>query len=110
MRLASRFTDNWALGITLCWVVVLALTGATDVLLFVAPALLIAIPLFGGRYIGEELIVRLAGRVARPRRRTAFSRNRRLPSAPEGWRPRGARLIAFSLAERPPPARPRLQN
>lgn len=110
MRLLGRFTDSWALAITLCWVVALALTGATDALLFIAPALLIAIPLLGGRYIGEELIIRLAGRKARPRRRSASALGRHAPSVPGAWRPRGARLIAFSLAKRPPPPRLLLQN
>lgn len=103
MRLASRFTDTTALAITLGWVALLAFAGSTDVLLFIAPALLIAIPLFGGRYLGEELIVKLAARRERPRRRnTAGLRSR--PAAPESWRPRGTRLLAFSLAKRPPPA------
>lgn len=102
--MARHFTDKRALALTLVWVAALALTGSTEALLFLAPALLIAIPLLGGRYFGEELIVRLAAERARPRRRGAA---RLVP--PRGWvfaepRPRGARLIAFSLAKRPPPA------
>jgi hypothetical protein len=103
MRLASRYTDKKALAITLLWVAALAATGATDALLFLAPALLIAIPLFGGHYVGEELIAKLAARCARAQRRTAAPLPS-LPSAPLGWRPRGAELIAFALAKRPPPA------
>ena len=103
MRLTSRFTDNKALVITLCWVAALAVTGSTEALLFLAPALLIVIPLLGGHYIGEELIVRLAARQARPPRRTAASPARSPSPAPESWRPRGTGLIAFSLAKRPPP-------
>src|SRR5262249_46749234 len=103
MRLASRFTDTTALAITLCWVAVLALAGSTDVLLFIAPALLIAIPLFGGRYLGEELIVKLAARRQRPRRRSAPTLEQQ-PSPPAGGPPGGPRLLAFSLAKRPPPA------
>lgn len=105
MRFASRYTDKKALAITLCWVTALALTGATDTLLFLAPALLIVIPLLGGHYIGEELIVKLTARRARPCRRSATAAAWRLPAAPEDWRPRGAGLIAFSMAKRPPPAR-----
>jgi hypothetical protein len=101
--LAGRFTDGKALAVTLCWVVALAVTGSTDALLFLAPALLIVIPLLGGHYVGEELIVKLAAKRARPRRRGARSIARPLSSA-ENWAPRGARLIAFSLAKRPPPA------
>lgn len=103
MRLASRFTDSTALAITLCWVALLALIGSTDVLLFIAPALLIAIPLFGGRYPGEELIVKLAARRRRPARRSAAGLARPFAIS-ESWRPRGASLLAFSLAKRPPPA------
>lgn len=103
MRLASAFTERRALTFTLCWLLALAITGSTDVLLFLAPALLIAVPLLCGRYLGEELIAKLVAR------RTEKPRHPRLlrpaPSAPIVWRPRGTRLIAFSLAKRPPPAR-----
>lgn len=109
MRLASRYTDKKALAFTLCWVAGLAIVGSTDALLFMAPALLIAIPLLGGHYLGEELIVRLVERRARPPRR-ATSTASPPPSAPEGWRPRGTGLIAFSLAKRPPPLRLLPQN
>lgn len=107
MRFASRFTERRALAITLCWIAALAITGSTDVLLFLAPALLIAIPLFAGRYVGEELIAKLvAGQSDRRRRRAPASL---LPSPPplSIRLPRGTSLIAFSLAKRPPPS-PRL--
>lgn len=110
MRITSRFSAKTALAITLFWVAALALTGATDALLFLAPALLIAIPLLGGHYLGEELIVKLASRRSpRPRHAKPVS-VRQLPSTLAVWRPRGATLIAFSLAERPPPARLLTQN
>jgi hypothetical protein len=103
MRLASRFTEKRALAVTVCWIVVLALTGSTDVLLFLAPALLIAVPLFAGRYFGEELIAKLIAKQGdhRPRRSPAslLPTPRALPIR----LPRGTRLIAFSLAKRPPP-------
>lgn len=108
MRLVDRFTDKKALALTLCWVAVLAVTGSTDVLLFLAPALLIAIPLLGGRYVGEELIAKLAAKRARPRRASAPAPV--APAAPRNWRPRGASLLAFSLAKRPPPPRLLPQN
>lgn len=110
VRVASRFTDKKALAITLCWVVALAAVGSTDALLFMAPALLIVIPLFGGRYVGEELIVKLVVRRARSRRRAATPGAWLLPAAPLDWRPRGTGLIAFSLAQRPPPLRLLPQN
>jgi hypothetical protein len=105
MRLAGRFTDKKALVVTLCWVAALAFTGAADALLFLAPALLIVIPLLGGRYVGEELILELAARRTRPPRRSATASAWSLPPAPVDWRPRGSGLIAFSLAKRPPPLR-----
>ncbi len=108
MRLRGQFTEKRALAMTLCWVAALALTGSTDVLLFLAPALLIAIPLFCGRYFGEELIARLA------RKRTPKPSRSRLasprPRAPRTWRPSGSHLIGFSLAERPPPVALLAQN
>jgi hypothetical protein len=110
MEFAGRFTAQGALGITLCWIVALACAGSTDVLLFLAPALLIAIPLLSGLYIGEELIVKLAARRAPRPRSAAVPSAWSLPSAPEGRLPRGAGLIAFSLAKRPPPARLLTQN
>jgi hypothetical protein len=110
MRLASRYTDKKALAITFCWVAALAFTGSTEALLFMAPALLIVIPLLGGHYIGEELIVKLATRRARPPRRSASAPAWPLPAVPESWRPRGTGLIAFSLAKRPPPALGLTQN
>lgn len=74
-------------------------------LLYAAPLLLVALPLLAGRYLGEDRFVRLARSARQGRRRPA----RRL-SAPAGARwelralPRGGRLIAHSLAVRPPPA------
>lgn len=104
MRLASRFTAHSALAITLCWVGLLVLAGSTDALLFMAPALLIAVPLLGGRYVGEELIAKLVARRARrPRHLRAVPQS--APPVPVARRPRGTRLIAFSLAKRPPPSR-----
>ncbi len=103
MRLPNRFTDKKALAITICWAAALAVAGSTEALLFMAPALLIAIPLLSGHYVGEELIVKLAERRARPPRRAVSAPAWPLPSTPESWRPRGTGLIAFSLAKRPPP-------
>lgn len=108
MRLTSRFTEKRALVITLCWVTALAVTGSTDALLFLAPALLIAIPLLCGRYFGEELIAKLISRHTQkpPRLRFLLPPT---PAAPRTWRPRGTHLLALSLAKRPPPLRPLAQ-
>jgi hypothetical protein len=73
-------------------------------LLYAAPLLVVALPLIAGRYVGEERIARLAGAVRRRRRPVARlsapARARRARRAV----PRGGRLIASSLAVRPPPA------
>jgi hypothetical protein len=109
MRSGSDFIARLALAIAVCWAAALALTGSTDVLLFLAPALLIAIPLVAGRYVGEKLITKLAAERAARRRRPAKT-SPPAPRQPAIWLPRGTRLIAFSLAERPPPARLLRQN
>lgn len=109
MKMAAMFTPGRALAITLCWVAVLAITGSTDTLLFLAPALLIAIPLLGGHYVGEELIAKFVARRSRSRARSASPAPLASP-APATWRPRGTRLIAFGLAKRPPPSRLALQS
>lgn len=102
MRLVSRLTSGLALTITVCWAFALALSGSTDTLLFLAPALLIVAPLIAGRYLGEELIAKLVAKRDRPPRRSAVVAAR-VPRPPLAWSPRGARLLAFSRAERPPP-------
>jgi hypothetical protein len=102
MRLVSRFTAGLALAITAGWALSLAFSGSTDVLLYLAPALLIVVPLLAGRYVGESLIVKLASRGRRRHPRRASTQAP--PKPPAIWLPRGTRLIAFSLAERPPPA------
>jgi hypothetical protein len=81
-----------------------ALAGHADLLAYAAPLFLLAVPLLAGRYVGEEQLERM---------RSGFRQGRRLPpravSPTVGRRlaavlPRGGRLIAHSLAERPPPA------
>ncbi len=105
MRLASRLTAGVALAISACWALALAFDGSTDVLLFLAPALLIAAPLVAGRYVGEGLIVKLATKRTRKFRRAPAPASP--PSRPPAtWLPRGTGLLAFSLAKRPPPPRP----
>lgn len=102
MTVAARLTPKASLILTLLWVAILGATGATDALLFLAPALLLVVPLLAGRYLGVDLIVKLASRETPPRPRAAVSPA--LPEAPKTWVPRGTRLISFGLAERPPPA------
>jgi hypothetical protein len=92
-----------ALG-TLALVLLLALAGHPELLAYVSPLLVVAVPLLAGRYVGEQALERLRTTRTAPRPRPAAS------SAPAGGRraaallPRGGRLIAHSLAERGPPA------
>lgn len=77
--------------------------GVDSALLQFAPALVLALPLLAGRYLGEE---RLAAVVAAfvPRRRRAASRlDARVSRAPRAIA-RGGRLVAAALAQRGPPA------
>jgi hypothetical protein len=88
-------------------VATLTLVGVHSDVLLALPVLLLAVPLLAGRYVGEERLARLAAAFAPPRRRPAgalATTARRTPLAV----PRGGRLIAASLAVRPPPASLRL--
>jgi len=75
-----------------------SVTGLSPDVLLAVPALLLVLPLLAGRYVGEDGLLRLAGR--------AVVRRRRSPSRLGARRraPRGGRLIAAALAERAPPA------
>jgi len=69
---------------------------------FMAPALLLALPLLFGRYVGEERILALMA----PRRRAPQRRPPKridFPRRPRTLRRRAGELIARSLAVRPPP-------
>jgi hypothetical protein len=100
-------TDRRALAFALMaavWLLGLELLGVDAAIAHFAPALLIFLPLLGGRYPGDRALLRAA---ASPRRR----RPRRVASAPArraGPRllPRGGRLVGAALAGRGPPARP----
>src|SRR4051794_974128 len=85
------------------WMAAEALTGCHSGLLYLAPALVLALPLLLGRYVGEEQLVELA---ARP---PAAARRRGLPLAgPRRYAPplqRGGRLVAAGRGQRPPPVR-----
>jgi len=83
--------------------VVAASAGHVELLAYAAPLAVLALPLLSGRYVGEEQIARIARRgVRRPRfGLTAASAPRPRLAA---FVPRGGRLIADSLAVRPPPA------
>jgi hypothetical protein len=93
---------SWALAaMASLWLVFLTLAGIDGALLYLAPAVLMAVPLFCGRYPAERALVRLASRRRRPPRLA-----RDAPPKPPLMRRspgRGARLIAHSLAGRAPP-------
>jgi hypothetical protein len=74
----------------------------SDVLLAV-PVLLFALPLLAGRYVGEERLARLAAGFVSIRDRADRSLPTTARRSPRAL-PRGGRLIAASLAVRPPPA------
>jgi hypothetical protein len=85
----------------LAFVVSLGAGASLDGLMYLLPALALAVFLLGDRYPGERAIERLrAARAARPRRRPAGGpRPRQCPREHQ----RGGRLIAVSLAGRAPP-------
>jgi hypothetical protein len=85
------------------WMAADALTGFHAGLLYLAPALALALPLLLGRYVGEEQLVDLAARPPAPARRRAL----RLagPRSYARVMQRGGRLVASGMAKRPPPVR-----
>ena len=85
----------------------LTLVGVHSDVLLAAPVLAFALPLLAGRYVGEEQLARLVAAYLGARRRPAVTI---APHARRGPRrlPRGGRLIAASLAVRPPPPAARL--
>lgn len=78
----------------------MTLLGAEE-LLHTLPLLALLLPLLGGRYLGEERLVALVrSRVARRPVRPGLAHR---PARVALGLPRGGRLIATSLAVRPPP-------
>ena len=100
-------TDRHSLAfaaLTCVWLLGLELLGVEAAFAYLAPALLILLPLLGGRYPGEEALVRAAARRAPPAcggPPPAMPRRR----APGVLLPRGGRLVGAALAGRAPPAR-----
>lgn len=73
--------------------------------LLAAPLLALLAPLLAGRYVGERQIQRLAAaRVPRAHTVARARRSSPIRRAPRALVPRGGRLLATSLAVRPPPA------
>jgi hypothetical protein len=94
----------WFALLVAAWTVVALLSGVDTGLLELAPALLLCAPLIFGRYLGEQQLAGLAGRSPR----CAVRRAARLPIPLSHVRlmQRGGRLVASSLAKRPPPPAP----
>jgi hypothetical protein len=88
-------------GLTCVWLLGLQLLGVEAAFAYLAPALLILLPLLGGRYPGDEALVRAARRRGRPRPRRSPGARVRRPS--RALLPRGGRLVATALAGRAPP-------
>jgi hypothetical protein len=87
--------------LVLAWMVAQALTGAETGLLYLAPALVLALPLLGGRYVGEEHLAAVRGDIP-----MVVRASKRVSATHTFVRvmERGGRLVASSLAKRPPPA------
>lgn len=100
MCAAERSLTVGLLTATSACCLALALVGASDGVPFLVPALLLSLPLARGLYVGEKTLAALAGARGRAPRPPARS----LPTGmAERLVPRGTRLIAASLAKRPPP-------
>jgi hypothetical protein len=82
----------------------LTLVGVHSDVLLAVPVLVFALPLFAGRYVGEQRLAQLAAEFVVRRRRPAAALEPTVRRAPDSV-PRGGRLLAVSLAVRPPPPR-----
>jgi hypothetical protein len=78
--------------------------GLSTGLLFMAPALVMLLPLLGGRYPGEQRLVHSVRTM--PAARCAIAVVRMRGHALGRLLPRGGRLLASRLAVRPPPPAP----
>ncbi|HEY6549967.1 MAG TPA: hypothetical protein VIY71_02070 [Solirubrobacterales bacterium] len=73
-----------------------------EIALALVPLFLLVVALLLGHYPGCDAIVRLSGRIA-PRRRSRTAKSGPRPRAPRSHAASGGLLIAFGLAQRPPP-------
>jgi hypothetical protein len=79
----------------------------TEVLIAALPLLLLLGALLLGHYPGCDAIVRLSERLAAPRRLSASTPGPgRHPLPPRSFAASGGLLIAFGIAQRPPPLAP----
>ena len=89
--------------LAMAWLVARSVAGMGEGLEYLAPALLFALPLIAGRYLGEDLIERVRTTRAVPAPRRVRPRATRLRPVARAV-PRGRALLAAHLAHRPPPA------
>jgi hypothetical protein len=76
----------------------------TEFAIAAAPLLLLVVALLLGHYPGCEVAMRLAERIAsRARSRATVASNSPRPRPPASHAAHGGQLIAFGLAQRPPP-------
>ena len=85
--------------------VALYVPGLETGVLFLSPAIVLLASLLTGRYVGEDRLARLAAARRPPRRRDAPACDPALLGAANRrpLMPRGGRLVATSMAVRPPP-------
>ena len=89
--------------------VLLYVPGMETGVLFLSPAIVLLASLLSGRYVGESGLARLAA-ARHPSRRPRLRVTSPVAQAPgRALMPRGGRLVAMSLAVRPPPALPTLR-
>ena len=101
MLVGRRLVVLWFAFLVAAWTVIALYSGADIGLLYFALALLLCAPLIFGRYVGEEQLAELANRSPRcPARRAA---RLAAPRSHVRLMQRGGRLVASSLAKRPPP-------
>jgi hypothetical protein len=81
----------------------LVVPGLESGVLFLSPAIVMLALLLGGHYVGETQLQRLAAAWHQRRPRRDRVRRDPLPRRPRALMPRGGRLVATSLAVRPPP-------
>jgi hypothetical protein len=96
-----RMVAAWFALLVAAWTVLAVLSGVETGLLYLAPALLLCAPLISGRYVGEEQLAELAKRS--PRRTARHASRLPVPRSHVRLMQRGGRLVASSLAKRPPP-------
>jgi hypothetical protein len=89
-------------GISCVWLLGLELLGVEAAFAYLAPALLILLPLLGGHYPGDRALARAGRRRSSPRRRPCSSPGPRRRPRP-GLLPRGGRLVGAAMAGRAPP-------